>query len=99
MAAMVISPDHSRALLKCQPANSRPKPLGHGGLDHHGAGDVAQGRLGLALASPDDRVHGRLPSVSPLQLTSAAERASGRRLAGPYACRSGLAAAGAIRPL
>jgi hypothetical protein len=58
MAAMVISPDHSRALLNCQPANSRPKPLGHGGLDHHGAGDVDQGELGLALAYPDDRVHG-----------------------------------------
>src|SRR5450759_1406562 len=58
MAAMVISQDHRRALLKCPPANSRPKPLGHGGLDHHGAGDVDQGELGLALAYPDDRVHG-----------------------------------------
>src|SRR5664280_3412994 len=53
----------------------------------------------VSVSLPASRCQGRLPSVSPLQPTSAAERASGRRLAGPYACRSGLAAAGAIRPL
>ncbi|AJC55256.1 hypothetical protein GZL_02667 [Streptomyces sp. 769] len=30
---------------------------GDGGLDHHGAGDVGQRQLGLALAHPDHRVH------------------------------------------